>query len=98
MAISGLVVTLADDKAAADAAVKLLGADKRLTIGERFGRRLALVADTPTVNADRVLWDELRETPGVAYVDVTFVHLDADPVPGKEQNQVILMEDGRANH
>ena len=98
MAISGLVVTLADDQAVADAAVALLKADPRLTIGERFGRRLALVADTPSVPADRSLWDELRQTPGVVYVDVTFVHLDTDPAPTRDHEQAILTEDHRANH
>lgn len=97
MAISGLVVTLAEDDAAADATVTQLRADTRLTLGDRFGRRLALVADTPSIHADRDLWDELRETPGITNVDVTFVHLDTDPAPSRDQTDDMLTEDHRAN-
>lgn len=83
MSISGLVVTLSDDRAA-DTALASLAADPRLTIGEQFGRRLAIVAETPGVASDRELWDELRGTSGITNVDVTFVHLD--PVPGETHN------------
>jgi hypothetical protein len=77
MAISGLVVTVSDDGSAA-AALEILSNDPRLVVGERFGRRVAVVAETPGVAADRELWDELRTTPGITHVDVTFVHLDRD--------------------
>lgn len=97
MAISGLVVTLADDETAAAGALAALGADPRLTLGERFGRRLAIVADTPSVHADRALWDELRGTPGVTYVDVTFVHLDTHPASSDDQGQDKPVEDHRAH-
>jgi hypothetical protein len=97
MAISGLVVTLAEDDAAADAAVTMLEGDPRLTLGERFGRRLALVADTPSVHADRALWDELRGNPGITNVDVTFVHLDAEPASSEDQGQDTPVEDHRAH-
>ena len=86
MAISGLVVTLADDDAAADAAVARMGADPRLTLGDRFGHRLAVVVDTPSVDADRALWDELRQMSGVTFVDVTFVYLDTDPASSEDQS------------
>ncbi len=97
MAISGLVVTLAEDDDAAGSAVSKLGADPRLTLGERFGRRLAVVADTPSVHEDRALWDELRGTPGVTYVDVTFVHLDTDPAPSDDLSQDKPVEERRAH-
>jgi hypothetical protein len=95
MSISGLVVTLADEDVTAESAVTTLRADARLTLGERFGRRLAIVADTSSVHDDRVLWDELREMPGVVHVDVTFVHLDAD-LP-EDQRQDEPAEDHRAH-
>lgn len=78
MSISGLVLTLADD-APVSATIPALAEDQRLTLGEQFGRRLAVVADTESVEADRALWDELRATPGITNVDVTFVHLDPPP-------------------
>lgn len=97
MAISGLVVTLAENNDAAEAAVAILRADPRLTLGEQFGRRLALVADTPSVRADRDLWDELRGNPGITNVDVTFVHLDAEPASSEDQGQDTPVEDHRAH-
>lgn len=78
MSISGLVVTLSDNSLA-DAATAALAADPRLTLGGQFGRQLAIVADTPGVASDRDLWDQLRTMPGITNVDVTYVHLDADP-------------------
>jgi hypothetical protein len=77
MAISGLVITLSEDAMAAEAAAAWLEADARVTLGERFGRRLAAVAETPSVEADRALWDELNAMAGVTRVDVTYVHLDS---------------------
>ncbi len=77
MAISGLVLTLIDDVAFADVHRKL-SADPRLTLGQQFGRRLAVVAETPGVSDDRDLVDELRGTAGITHVDVIYVHLDDD--------------------
>lgn len=80
MSISGLVLTLADGPAAA-AAWEKLASDPRLEIGERFGRRVAIVAETLNVDGDRALWDELRQDPGITHIDVTYVHLEGD-APG----------------
>lgn len=76
MAVSGLVVTLAQDPALAEASLAALVRDARLTLGERFGRRLSLVAETPGPREDRQLCDDLRAMPGVVHVDVTFVGFD----------------------
>lgn len=81
MAISGLVVTLKPDADEAARALAIMASDRRLTIGDRFGHKVALVAETEGVGADRDLWDDLRGTPGVEFVDVTFIALDA---PGSE--------------
>lgn len=77
MSISGLVLTLSNDSRA-EAAMSTLASDPRLTVGERFDRRVAVVATTPSVESDRELWDDLRSIPGIAFVDVTFVHLDEE--------------------
>ncbi len=97
MAVSGLVVTLSDD-AAADAALSRWAADPRITLGERFGRRIAVVADTPSVNDDHSLFDELRSTSGITHVDVAFVHLDAEPDAGENPGSNTPMEDQHAHH
>jgi hypothetical protein len=62
-------------------------------VGERFGRRLAVVAETPDVASDRNMIDELRMMPGVVHVDVTFVGgLDA------EGSQPEASKQGRGEH
>lgn len=81
MAVSGLVVTLSKD-AEGSAALSRLTADSRLTLGERFGLRIAMVAETPSAHEDRSLFDELRGTPGIVHVAVAYVHLDPEPTTG----------------
>ena len=77
MAISGLVVILDDDADAAGRAIQSLAADPRLTVGERAGSRIPLVAETPSAEDDAALWSDLLATPGVKSVDVTFVSVDS---------------------
>ncbi len=80
MAISGIVLTLCIDPAGAESAIQALVQDSRIMLGDRFDRRVAAVAETPSAHADRDLWDDLRGTPGILNVDVTFVGLDeVDP-------------------
>ncbi len=78
MAVSGLVVTLSDDSAQSEAALKVIAQDPRLTVGERFGACLAVIAETPGPREDRDLCESLSATAGVRRVDVAFVALD-DP-------------------
>jgi hypothetical protein len=77
MAISGLVVTLSD-KFSEEAMRASLATDERLTVGECFDGRVALVAETPSVEADRALWEDLWSMPGVRHVDVTYVYLEGE--------------------
>lgn len=76
MAVSGLVVSLSPNESDAAHAIARLATDARLTLGERFGHRLAVVAETGGVGEDRALWDDLHAIEGVEGVDVTFVALD----------------------
>lgn len=76
MAISGIVVTLSDSASEADSALDMLAHERRITLGERFGRRVAAVTETASAEEDGLLWDDLHGIPGVARVDVTFVGLD----------------------
>ena len=86
MAISGLVVKLAENDSAGVALARL-AADASLTLGERFGHRLAVVAETPDAGSDRDLFDELCAKPGIVHVDVTFVHLDEGTDAASELNK-----------
>lgn len=77
MSVSALVLTLAEDPAAADDALRAIAADGRFTLGQREGpRRVALVQDTPDRDADQAAHDWLLARPGVAFVDVVLVYLD----------------------
>lgn len=96
MAISGLVVTLSEDPAGA-AALTVLNSEPRLTLGERFGRRVAVVAETPSARDDRELFDELRAMPGITQVDVTYVHLDPEPAVSGVCRQGPLVEEPHAH-
>ncbi len=96
MSISGLVLTLAADGPAC-ATLSALAGDPRLTLGEQFGHRIAVVADTESVEADRSLWDELRAMPGIINVDVTFVHLDPPPSHTSEPSAPAPLEDPHAH-
>jgi hypothetical protein len=77
MAISGLVITLSENESAAHAALMSLESDPRLTMGECFGHRVAIVAETSSPDADQALWEALRSHPGIVNVDVAFVEVDA---------------------
>ena len=79
MSVSGLVITLANDRSEAERTLRVLACDPRLTLGERFGQRVPAVAETPGVAEDRALIDDLRALDGVENVDVTFVALDEPP-------------------
>ncbi len=96
MAISGLVLTLTDDPAGA-AAMAMLHSDPRLTLGEQFGRRVAVVAETSSAHDDRELFDELRGTPGITQVDVTFVHLDTEPAASACADRIRTAEELHAH-
>ncbi len=85
MAISGLVITLADNFSEEDA-LAALRADERLTVGACFDGRVALVAETPSVASDRALWDDLWGMPEVRHVDVTYVYLDRDVTAQGDQS------------
>lgn len=87
MSISGLVIHLDGDDAAIARACDALRRDARLTLGPLSGRRLAAVAETDGVAADRRLWDDLRAMPGVVHVDVAFVDFGGDEPVDDERSQ-----------
>jgi nitrate reductase NapAB chaperone NapD len=76
MTISGLLITLAEDPQASDAAISALEADPRIDVGERNGSYLPLVTDTPGEQESRRLWDKLNELAGVINVNLVFTDLD----------------------
>lgn len=78
MPISALVATLADDPAAASHALAALERDPRITIGRRLGLRLPLVSDTASAEEGEALFEHIRTTDGIRFLDVVMVDFSAD--------------------
>jgi hypothetical protein len=76
MTISALVVTV--DPRELDATLAGLAADPRLTVGERAGNRVPVVAETATAMDGDRLYRELRDAAGVWSVDVVMVDFSGD--------------------
>lgn len=78
MAISGVVLTLADEAKAAEEAMRILGSDPRITLGERAGPRLPAVLETGSPSEDEAAWTWMSAVPGVRSVKLAFVDLAPD--------------------
>ena len=76
VAITGLVVTLSGDSAESGAAREAMEQHALLNLGEPKGRKLPVVADTPSKEDDLAVWHWLNELAGVEFVDVVYVHLE----------------------
>lgn len=74
MAVSGLVLTVADGHA--EGVARVLREDPRITLGPPHGLRLPLVVETAGVVEDDEVWAWLHSIPGVRFVDVAFVHFE----------------------
>jgi len=74
--ISGLVAYLSADAALAAAALREIERQPQLEIGPREQTRLPLVLETTTSDETQTVTDWLKDLPGVAHVDVAFVHLE----------------------
>lgn len=81
MPICGYSVLLTERDEPAQRALELMQSDRRLEIGIRAGRRVAVVGETDSPDDDRRLWNWLNEQPGIAHVDVVFVHFDESAEP-----------------
>jgi nitrate reductase NapAB chaperone NapD len=73
---SGLVVTLEPDSPETVAALAAIRAAPGLTVGERDTCRLPVALETDGHEASERCCDWLRALPGVAGVEVVFVHWD----------------------
>jgi len=82
MPISSLAISLSRDAALADDAARSMEQHPRIEVGRRVGSRLPVVVDTPDREEDKAVWAWINQLPGVAFVDVVFVHFDDQPTPG----------------
>ena len=76
MPISGLSIVLSPDAQCAEQACEAIGREPRIEVGERQGARLAIVSETQSTDEDKQLWNWLWDLPGVAHVDVAFIHFE----------------------
>lgn len=80
MAISSLVIDLADD-ASGLAARAAIAADARFTLGPAVDTRQAIVLDTCSADADTDAFTWLRDLPGVRWTTLVRVYLDDESLP-----------------
>jgi hypothetical protein len=78
MPVSGLVITLESDPRAHAQALQIMAQDPRITVGERFGLRLAAVSDTCSSAEAEELISALFRVPGVAFVDIVCIDMSLD--------------------
>jgi hypothetical protein len=76
--ISGLVITLDADPRQNAEALRVLAENPRITVGERFGLRLAVVSDTKSSVEAEELVRSLFLVPGVAFVDIVCIDMSLD--------------------
>lgn len=76
MPVSGLVITLANDRQRRDTALAALSQEPRIELGVLRASRLAIVVDTATPEDDQQLWQWLNALPGVEFVEVALVGFD----------------------
>jgi nitrate reductase NapAB chaperone NapD len=78
MPISGLLITLDCDPSKRAEALAALRQHPAIDIGEGEAHRVPIVVDTPSSDEDRAVWDWLHDQPGVAFVDLVYVHFDVE--------------------
>jgi len=78
MPISGLVLTLSTDPAAAAAATAAIHERPELTPGAARDRWLPVALDAADDVESRAVHDWLHSLPGVEFVDVVYVNFEAD--------------------
>jgi len=78
MAISGIVITLADP-GDATSLIPQLSSQPEVTVGEQRGRRLALVLEVADGH-DEAAVDRIRLLPGVVDVSIAAIHF-LEPLP-----------------
>lgn len=75
MPVSSLLLTI--DPAAEPNLRAALATDPRVLIGERVGPRLPLALETADQADDEAAWAWLRGLPGVAWVDLAWISIEA---------------------
>lgn len=75
MPIVGAVFHLSDDPTLREAALRYLGADPRVTLGELLGPNLPVVVETASQAEDDRFWEGLEGQPGIDQIVVAFADI-----------------------
>lgn len=84
MPVSGIVLTLTEDRVRREEALRHLAADGRLEVGPAEGRRVAVVLVTESLADGRDLCEALIDLPGVDQLEVAYVAAEDEPAPTAE--------------
>ena len=92
MPVSGLVLTLAEDRLERQGALDALAAIPDVTLGDLSGIRLPVVTESDTLTEHHRLWKVLEEIEGVHLVQIAFHDFsDADdldvPLPRRHPRE-----------
>lgn len=86
MPVSGLILTLSDDRAKRDSALVALRENPAIELGELMDHRLPVAVETPSSDADQQLWHWLHSLPGVIFVDLVCADSSTDHSAGAERS------------
>lgn len=84
MPVSGIVLTLTEDRERRDGVLRHLAVDERVELGPTEGRRVAVVLVTDSLAAGRDLCEELVALPGIDQLEVAYVAAEDGPAPTAE--------------
>lgn len=76
MPVTGWLVTLTESPEKQTAVLSSLAADRRLSVGERNGRWLALVAETTSPAEDEQVLQAVVSMDGVVHCDLVYADFD----------------------
>jgi len=85
MPVSGMVLVLSDEPAVRDSALEALEREPGLTLGQRVGDRLPLVAETSSTPTCMALLERLATIEGVRAVLPVFHDFSDEPGDGQEE-------------
>ncbi|MCC5785710.1 MAG: hypothetical protein JJU33_03305 [Phycisphaerales bacterium] len=87
MPVSGLILSLSDDRRLRDGALEAINQHNAVSLGEMQGLRLPIVVDTADSDADREVWKWLHELPGVLFVDLVCTDASDDAPQDTNETQ-----------
>ena len=79
MPVSGIVLTLTEERESREGVLRRLRADARVDVGPADGCRVAIVLVTDSLAAGRDLCEQLVALPGIDQLEVAYVAAEDEP-------------------